>query len=244
MGGEYQRIDSHGIAKNGGNTIDFLTFYEKMTYAEAMKYILGYSPVTQPHQPQPQEPTLHQPVKQQKQQWWIPSDDHRRTIAYMVQRRKISYGIIKAVIAAGRLGEAVNPQGIHNAVFPFFARYSGGIELSGCEFVGLSDKRYKQQAAGSRGCWSYAPDGEANNVYCFESSIDALSYYDLYKPKHAVLVSLSGVKPTFVPKNTDRPVFICTDADPAGDKLAAQFPQHTRIRPVGGKDWNEILMKK
>ena len=92
-------------------------------------------------------------------------------------------------------------------------------------------------------------------VILTENALDALSArclgIDPIPGTHAVIVSTAGVTTTFPTwiEHWKPDTIVCAyDADTTGDhaayRLARADPRVIRLRPVGAKDWNDILRKQ
>lgn len=95
------------------------------------------------------------------------------------------------------------------------------------------------------GYWE-AGKGETNEIYIFESPIDALSFMTLYGDTGKYM-AMGGLKKGTVDNimlenqwgNTN--FNLCVDWDEAGDKFAENYPEMNRIKGTKGKDWNDEL---
>lgn len=115
-------------------------------------------------------------------------------------------------------------------------------------------RRFRGMATGSRkdrgSFWIPADHSPVQTILIAESAIDALSAFSLAELRSpgTVFLSTSGATgrlPAWIGQWTPQRIICAFDADAAGDeaaeRLAAQDPRVTRLRPEGGKDWNEIL---
>lgn len=168
------------------------------------------------------------------------ADNQRRAIAYLVQKRKIDYEIVKDLIKQGKLIQDTKG----NACF---IRENGSAEIHG-----TADKRYKGQIGRQMNYgFELQIDDDIQYIVYTESSIDLLSLYQLYREKleDTSLISMSGLKSNVVrhyinayPKAKH---ILAIDNDNAADdfytELKQEFPQIRRRKPSNGKDWNEQL---
>ncbi len=136
-----------------------------------------------------------------------------------------------------------------NAVFA--ARGADGTP-AGAELHGTRPGRpFKGMAPGSRkakgGFWiARQASGPA---LLTESAVDALSALSVTEPgRAAIVVSTAGVAtrlPEWITQLGPESILCGYDADEAGDaaarRLIENHPGIRRLRPEGGKDWNEIL---
>ncbi len=153
---------------------------------------------------------------------------------------------------ARRIG-VLGADGRANAVFA--CRDRDGAR-TGAELVGtLPGRPFKGMAPGSRkaagGFWIRrrpAPE----TALLVEGAVDALSAWTLDEGARVdIVISTAGVAPRtpeWIRSLGLRTVLCGYDADPAGDRAArcleTQDPKVRRMRPDGGKDWNEILRKR
>lgn len=98
--------------------------------------------------------------------------------------------------------------------------------------------------------WIPADRSPAHTLFIAESAVDALSAFslaELRKPGTVFLSTCGAASrlPAWLEAWTPQRVICAFDADDAGDeaadRLAARDPRVRRLRPDGGKDWNEIL---
>lgn len=136
-----------------------------------------------------------------------------------------------------------------------FAHFSGGRvvgwEVKNARFSGFS-------AGGRRGLgWVRLDKGRVGQIVVGEASIDLMSWAQLHgRPDGAVYVSLGGsltagqlcLVRRAVERTACRQIVVATDADPAGDQMAARLSdlaqpglEVVRARPAL-KDWNADLL--
>lgn len=91
------------------------------------------------------------------------------------------------------------------------------------------------------------PSEYCKNIYICEAAIDAISLYVLIRDMDGVYVSMSGSGKTskvdFILKkysNKNKKIFIATDNDPAGNRVAEKYSNLKRLTPYH-TDWNEDL---
>lgn len=125
-----------------------------------------------------------------------------------------------------------------------------GYEIKNHEFTGFA-------AGGVKAIWHSAGLVRASRMVVVECAIDALSHAQISADHEAGYLSIGGALSSHqrdllrgaLTKATARgaTVFIATDADPAGDKLANEI---AALAPVGAaierqrpddKDWNDQL---
>ena len=103
------------------------------------------------------------------------------------------------------------------------------------------------------GFWLPANTADLDAVLLTESAVDSLSLIQLLAPTlspDTLLASTAGTArrpPCWLHAFRDLPLLCAYDADPAGDQAAAALRRHTphysRLRPVGAKDWNDLLRR-
>ncbi len=133
-------------------------------------------------------------------------------------------------------------------------RQPTGAEIAGTR-PDSRGRTFKAMALGSRkaegGFWLPSAAGDPAAILLVESALDALSALQLLAsslPPQILIASTAGVAPA-LPRWLQAfraPRILCSyDADPAGDQAAEAHRRHTphcrRLRPVGAKDWNDLL---
>lgn len=179
--------------------------------------------------------------------------------AYLHKTRGIPYDVIKEFKDAGLLYQTNRKFGNGfkaNAVFVHRDRDSNPV---GGEVQGLDPvHRFKGMVAGTGdSAFQFVPvparDGKLKRAYVFESSIDLMSFYTMFrkelKLEGVAFISLAGLKPT-VPKRLQEQgveIISCVDNDTAGQsfevdngfKRSEFVKDHLDAR--GLKDWNDLL---
>src|SRR5699024_7434409 len=125
--------------------------------------------------------------------------------------------------------------------------------------IQMNDGNYfKQVVSGSKFDGGFQFDvGKPNKIVLFESPIDAISYYELYKLKEARYKSMSGLKDRsaatsikdlvkeIAQNNRDfESVILAVDNDDAGHKFAEKWCNMFNIserHTPHTKDWNQDL---
>jgi hypothetical protein len=171
---------------------------------------------------------------------------------YLENERAIPRALLESRRFAGR----VRIDGRGNAVFPHFdADGLSGFEIKNSGYTSFA-------TGGSKGLWTSHIQSDDDRLVLCESSIDALSHAVLFPNPRARYGSIGG-KPTPAQKELLRAaaavmpasgtVVAAMDADEAGRELAEivreavalsgrQDVKFVRDEPVGGKDFNEILV--
>ena len=225
-----------------GNSLDFVMEYYKMPFNEAVEALIGHASdigndLTLPAANAPQKAA--QPPQR--------ANDEKRVIAYLCKRRGLDSSIVFSLIKSGKLWQDTHG----NCNFRICDWQEQPI---GAEIVGTGDTRYKQITVHS-GYGFHLIQGEPDTALYFESVIDLLSCYQLYREKltHHVLVSMGGLNRSIVDNlHGSKPQlrhFLCVDNDQAGDRFIADmmsvYPDISIFRPRDDcKDWNEYLLSK
>lgn len=230
----------------GGDNIGFLREYMGMSFVEAVESLNGehYDRMYTPSR-------TYEPKPEKKKEGVLKieeADNCRRVFAYLCKTRGLDYDIISSLVKSGVIAQE---QKTGNVLFKY---YDDQGKVIGAEKVGTStEHKFKGIATGSAGGHGFEVcRGDGSNLLFFESSIDMLSYLQMFSPDNCRLVSMMGVKPNIVldtmvrygiaPQN----VYLCSDNDEAGndfaDRLREQYPEMKRIAtPDTYKDWNDML---
>jgi hypothetical protein len=225
---------------DSGNAIDFLTRHLDMDFKTALSSLLNT-----------QKSSLQTPTPAKNPDTFAPDKDIKRVYAFLNQKRFIDNAIITEFIKKGLIKVLLNAQGYPNMAFPMKNESNDTV---GYELHGLTDKRFKGISCNNAYGYGFSMqtcDANPAAVYFFESAIDLMSYYELYKPSGALLVSCAGVKVNIVRDTLKRFInapdaFIAFDNDVAGhnafDELRIDNNALKRIVPDEGKDWNDYLV--
>lgn len=243
---------SQGI---GGNPIDFFTKgpFEKLSFSKAVNFLLensGYVNNQNIYQTKKEE-------KNQRKTFEIPQAhiNCKRVMAYLCQKRKLDYGLVKFCINKGMIFETAKT---HNCAF--VGKDNKG-EIKHIFLRGTTDKKFALDVDASDKSYGFKLDftkpEEKNKLFVFESAIDVLSYLTLEKLKgkslSGIYISLSGVSLMALDKimlNADiKEIFVCTDNDKYGklcyEKIVDKYSENVDViysLPVY-KDFNEDLIK-
>ncbi len=230
----------------GGDNISFLREYMGMSFVEAVESLTGehidrtYTP-SRTYEPKPEK-------KKEGVLKIEEADNCRRVFAYLCKTRGLDYDLISSLVKGGVIAQE---QKTGNVLFKY---YDDQGKVIGAEKVGTStEHKFKGISAGSAGGHGFEVcRGDCSNLLFFESSIDMLSYLQMFSPDNCRLVSMMGVKPSIVLdtmlRNNTSPdnVYLCSDNDEKGnlfaDRLREQYPDMKRIAaPDTYKDWNDML---
>jgi len=240
----------------GGNPIDFLVYYYKMTPKQAIARL--------------SEPTSDYGFNEEKcgvkeGNKGIPvfdfssvatDSDYRRVLAYLVKSRGISGHVVMNEIENKRLYQEKQTA---NAVFAIIDEAGAfvGAEINGT--LSYKNTRFKGIKAGSLNGYGFNSGQRFNPRYIlfFESAVDLLSFITLSTKRsillnECLLVSMAGLKQTVIITAlrvfgypSAIPVF-CVDNDVAGDAFIARclmnYSNALVKRPdCAFKDWNDQL---
>lgn len=216
-----------------GNSVDFLMLYYGMTFKQAVEELTGIEPLPTP---------TEQPQRTQNIQR---ADNEKRVIAYLCKRRGLENSIVFSLIKQGKLWQDVN--GNCN-----FLISDWNEKPIGAEKVGTGDTRFKNVTEHS-GHGFHIIIGEPTEALYFESAIDLLSCYQIYKDKftHHILVSMGGLNNSVITElKKKRPTlnhWLCVDNDEAGRKFISNMKYTDKsihiFQPTKQyKDWNEMLL--
>ena len=234
----------------GGDNINFVQQYMGKSFVEAVELLNGESYV---RDYVPSHSYDHKPKDSEKVDIVInENDDCKRVFGYLCGTRGLDYDMISELVKSGKIAQE---QKTGNVVFKIFDENN---KLVGVEKVGTStEHQFKSIATGSASGYGFEVcKGNGENALFFESSIDMLSYLQMYgsQLENHRLVAMMGVKPSIVLDTMERygilseNVFLCSDNDKAGNEFAERliesFPQMKRVFPDSRyKDWNDMLRK-
>ena len=229
-----------------GYTIKFFMEYFNLSFLSAVELILNSGTICVAAEPSTALPLPRVFVCPKEAQ------DKRRAIAYLCKSRMLSYDVVCMFAGQGIIGQEENGNVLFKALTYTDKKYVGGEIRSTAP-----QSSYRRIMTGSDcNCGVNICIGDVRNAYFFESAIDMLSFYELYRRflKDSILVSLAGLKygpiesvlQTFRISATD--CCICTDADSSGEQFFERCQQKQfgfkRMRPkYGCKDWNEALCR-
>lgn len=170
------------------------------------------------------------------------AQSQKRVIAYLCKKRGISYDIVRMLLQSGKLGQDEHG----NCVF--YVQNTDGVRI-GAELHGTGDTRFKGYSSARQGFGFSMSAGTVRTVAYFESAIDLLSFYQLYRNGiyDYLLVSLGGLIPSVVWNYAAMYPYarhlLFVDHDQAGRNFAVRMHMCVKYPPVG-KDWNEYLRIK
>lgn len=262
-GKEYRwlRHDSVMINKNewyrfsqnkGGYAIDFMKEFYGLSFAEAVKELLGEEGVGETNRRTAKEDAGRQrvcPIPLPGLE--LPERNESCEIArkYLIEQRKLSEHLVDQMIEKGDIYES---KAYHNVVFVGRDKEQNPRYAA---MRGTDENRYRGEAKGSEKAYGFGHVGTDEKLFVFESPIDLLSYITAVPEeweKHSY-ISLGGLSEKAMKRMyTEYPhihsIYLCLDNDEPGNERCRQFvsliPEGLsvyRLEPVK-KDWNECLV--
>lgn len=236
----------------GGHAIDFMKEFYGLSFAEAVKELLGEEGVGETNRRTAKEDAGRQkvcPIPLPGLE--LPERNESCEIArkYLIEQRKLSEWLIDQMIAKGDIYESKN---YHNVVFVGRDKEQNPRYAA---MRGTDEKRYRGEAKGSEKIYGFGHIGTNEKLFVFESPIDLLSYITAVPEeweKHSY-ISLGGLsekamKQVYMEHKNIRSIYLCLDNDEPGNERCRQFvsliPEELsvyRLEPVK-KDWNECLV--
>ncbi|MGN0582412.1 MAG: YodL domain-containing protein [Oscillospiraceae bacterium] len=233
----------------GGDNISFVQQYMNCSFVEAVE-LLNNERYDREFQPQYRNSERKEKTENRTDISIDENTDMKRVFAYLCSTRGLNSDIISELASQGKISqEAVTG----NIIFKVFDENN---KLVGAEKTGTSTQhKYKGIATGSAAGYGFElSTGRAEKTVFFESSIDLLSFYQMYRnilDNHR-LVSMMGVKPYIVTETMQRygippeNVFLASDNDKAGnefaERLMQEYPEMKRMKtPDRYKDWNDYI---
>ena len=261
-GKEYRwlRHDSVMINKNewyrfsqnkGGHAIDFMKEFYGLSFAEAVKELLGEEGAGETNRRTAKEDAGRQkvcPIPLPGLE--LPERNESCEVArkYLIEQRKLSEQLVDQMIAKGDIYESKN---YHNVVFVGRDKEQNPRYAA---MRGIDENRYRGEARGSEKAYGFGHIGTDEKLFVFESPIDLLSYITAVPEeweKHSY-ISLGGLSEKAMKRMyTEYPhihsIYLCLDNDEPGNERCRKFvsliPEELsvyRLEPVK-KDWNECL---
>ena len=262
-GKEYRwlRHDSVMINKNewyrfsqnkGGYAIDFMKEFYGLSFAEAVKELLGEEGAGETNRRTAKEDAGRQrvcPIPLPGLE--LPERNESCEIArkYLIEQRKLSEHLVDQMIEKGDIYES---KAYHNVVFVGRDKEQNPRYAA---MRGTDENRYRGEARGSEKAYGFGHIGTDEKLFVFESPIDLLSYITAVPEeweKHSY-ISLGGLSEKAMKRMyTEYPhihsIYLCLDNDEPGNERCRQFVSLIleersvyRLEPVK-KDWNECLV--
>ena len=242
----------HRQGRGGGGAIDLVMHVRHCRFRAAVEFLERHAglPLCAPATASPNAPDRRHSLRlpPPADRLWHPVRDFLAT----------ARGLDPALLERCRQDGILYADSRRNAVFLCRDRHQHPV---GAELVGTrpapDGRTFKGMAPGSRkargGFWLPANTDDLDALLIVESAVDALSAVLLLAPTlppDTLVASTAGVA-SALPRWLQAfhaPRTLCAfDADRAGDQAALAFRRHTpncsRLRPVGAKDWNDLLRR-
>lgn len=261
---------------DGGDTISFVQEYNGMNFIEAVDYLsnnyisrncdANYQPKPKHIFPKVQD----KPIIPEKPKKFIPpteSKDCSLAIDYLVNVRGLNEKVIRFLVAKGFIAQ--EPPNKYNfgfdcVVFKLFDRFSLSDDKKyiGAEKIGIdANLKYKRTQYGTAAnSFFELKRGIGDTVVFFESTIDMLSFMQIYPPdnpdySNARFISMRGLSKETIEKVMRiyhipaQKVVIASDNDSKGNMLKEtlfnEYPQMKAVFPPNGcKDFNDYIRQK
>ena len=240
----------HRRGRGGGGAIDLVMHVRRCRFQAAVEFLERHPgrPLPAALPAGPPAPHRRQPLRlpPPADRLWHPVRD------FLVTARSLDPDLLERCRRDGLLYADAR----RNAVFLCRDPLHNPV---GAELVGTrpapDGRTFKGMAPGSRkargGFWLPANTADLDALLLVESAVDALSALLLLAPTlppDTLLASTAGVAsalPSWL-QAFHAPRTLCAyDADAAGDQAAEALRRHTpncsRLRPIGAKDWNDLL---
>ena len=236
----------------GGHAIDFMKEFYGLSFAEAVKELLGEEGVGETNRRTAKEDAGRQkvcPIPLPGLE--LPERNESCEIArkYLIEQRKLSEQLVDQMIEKGDIYESKN---YHNVVFVGRDKEQNPRYAA---MRGTDENRYRGEARGSEKAYGFGHIGTDEKLFVFESPIDLLSYITAVPEEWEMhsYISLGGLSEKAMKRMyTEYPhihsIYLCLDNDEPGNERCRQFvsliPEELsvyRLEPVK-KDWNECLV--
>ena len=163
-------------------------------------------------------------------------------------------GLGPDVLALPQFAGCVRVDRRNNALFPHYDREGlCGFEVKNKGFTGFA-------SGGVKGLWYSQAKTTDGRLVLVESAIDALSFHVLFGDQHTRYMSTGGelnpqqpvlLRGAMEKLHPSADVVLAFDDDEGGDKIAREIEaaapagrKLVRLRPEGGKDWNQVLKNR
>lgn len=229
-----------------GNSLDFLINELGLDFKVAVKDLSNQN-LEIKNSPQASTP---------KKSYIVTKDYLNRAYAYLNKKRYIDYSIISNMIEKGYLKMITGEQYKYPVIG--FTIFDEAKNIVGYELQGTFDKiRFKGITSDTKYGYGFNIQiGQPDRGYFFESALDMLSFYNIYRSdlKDCFLASMAGLKVnvlTYMQNSlkTKIELYICVDNDKAGNNFKDELKkQNIEFKEVNipdktSKDWNEYLIK-
>lgn len=236
-----------------GNAIDFLVNCLNYTFKDALEALTNTDLSIQK-----QKNFQKLPTSKSSKNYSITKNNINRAYAYLSKKRLINNSIITQLVESNHLKMIESTKYKHtNIAFTIFDEFDNvlGYELQGTldkvKFKGITEDT--QYGYG----FNLRTSNKPNRAFFFESAVDLISFYQLYKThlEDSILISMAGLKINILKhtleafKIVSKP-FICTDNDVASINFKKALTdsdisfKDVLIPNNQCKDWNEFLKIK
>lgn len=233
---------------DNGTVIDFLQHRGGGSLGEVRKILRAWSGAARPSIPKVDFVRDLFPISRDRASVIAAWERARATLAlpYLASR-----GLGPEVLGLPIFAGCLRVDDRNNALFPHYDREGlCGFEIKNRDFTGFA-------AGGVKGLWYSKARSTDHRLILTESAIDALSFHVLQGDAFTRYMSTGGSlnlqQPALLRSAMEKlpsggVVMLAFDADEGGDKLAEEVEAFApsgrevrRVRPEGGKDWNEVL---
>lgn len=163
-------------------------------------------------------------------------------------------GLGSDVLSLPQFAGCVRVDRRNNALFPHYDKEGlCGFEVKNKGFTGFA-------SGGVKGLWFSQSKTTDGRLVLVESAIDALSFHVLFGDQHTRYMSTGGelnpqqpllIRGAIEKLHASADVVLAFDDDEGGDKITQEIEavapaarKMVRMRPEGGKDWNQILKNR
>ncbi len=242
----------HRQGRGGGGAIDLVMHVRGCHFRAAVEFLERHAGLPLPA---PAAASPHAPDRPNGLRLPPPADHLWHPVRDFLTTAR---GLDPALLERCRQDGILYADSRRNAVFLCRDRHQHPV---GAELVGTrptpGGRTFKGMAPGSRkargGFWLPANTDDLDALLLVESAVDALAAVLLLAPTlppDTLLASTAGVATTLPRwlRAFRAPRILCAyDADRAGDQAADALrrnaPNCSRLRPVGAKDWNDLLRR-
>ncbi|MFK3433877.1 toprim domain-containing protein [Staphylococcus aureus] len=239
-----------------GNPINFVQNEKSIDFVDAVNYLNN-------------KDFIETEVKEEKIEYDKSKFNYREkeemnvTRDYLINKRMINEELVNQLIEHDYIKE----DKMKNVCFQWKNQEG---DIVGSDKCGTGKTKFKGIDKGSdfKNAFNFSTTDMPEDIYVFESPIDAMSYKSLNKEKDGIFVSMNGLKQEAVKyqiayyiKRYDKnpkTIHLCVDNDTAGNEFINKLQnQHLISNKTGeelifraeqpkiedGKDWNEVLVK-
>ncbi|HCX3587425.1 TPA: toprim domain-containing protein [Staphylococcus aureus] len=239
-----------------GNPINFVQNEKSLDFVDAVNYLNN-------------KDFVETEVKEEKIEYDKSKFNYREkeemnvTRDYLINKRMINEELVNQLIEHDYIKE----DKMKNVCFQWKNQEG---DIVGSDKCGTGKTKFKGIDKGSdfKNAFNFSTTDMPEDIYVFESPIDAMSYKSLNKEKDGIFVSMNGLKQEAVKyqiayyinryDKNPKTIHLCVDNDTAGNEFINKLQnQHLISNKTGeelifraeqpkiedGKDWNEVLVK-